>query len=134
MADESAATVQAGPITFVVEHRTVVQDGVEAGGPTVRVLGGTDEHEYLRFDMFNVNPHYHYEPPDHEERILMIDTIAEGDAVTWGIARLRERLVPMLVAANGNTMADALDEQTLACAVDEVESLVRTPPEMAPSV
>ena len=126
MAGGDGSTVGAGPITFVVEHRTVVQDGVEAGGPTVRVLGG-DEHEYLRFDMFNVNPHYHYEPPSEKERILMIDTVAEGDAVSWGIARLRGRLMPMLVEAGGKDLADALDEQTLARAVDDVESLVRAP-------
>ena len=127
MAHENGATVTAGPLTFVVEHRTVVQDGVEAGGPTVRVLGGGDAHEYLRFDMFNVDPHYHYEPPARAERILMIDTVADGDAVSWGISRLRDRLVPMLVAADGQGLADALDEQTLAHALDEVESLVRAP-------
>jgi hypothetical protein len=94
MAGTGGSNVTAGPITFVVEHRAVVQDGVEAGGPTVRVLGGDDDHEYLRFDMFNVNPHYHYEPPATEERILMIDTVAEGDAVSWGLARLRYRADP----------------------------------------
>ena len=127
MAGEDGSTVTAGPITFVVEHRVVVQDGVEAGGPTVRVLGGDDDHEYLRFDMFNVNPHYHYEPPAEQERVLMIDTVAEGDAVSWGIARLRARLGPMLVAAGGQGLADALDEQMLARAVGDVESLVRKP-------
>jgi hypothetical protein len=40
------ASVTAGPINFVVEHRTVVQDGVETGGPTVRILG-VDEVEVL---------------------------------------------------------------------------------------
>ena len=118
--------VTAGPITFVVEHRAVVQEDVGAGGPTVRVLGG-DGHEYLRFDMFDVAPHYHYEPPDAPERILMIDTVADGDAVSWGIARLRARLGPMLVAAGGQDLADALDEQDLAGAIDRVESLVRAP-------
>ena len=127
MAGDIASAVTAGPITFVVEHRTVVQDGVEAGGPTIRVLGGDDDHEYLRFDMFNVSPHYHYEPPAHEERILMIDTVADGDAVSWGIARLRDRLTPMLIEAGGQRFADALDAQTLAHAVDEVETFVRKP-------
>lgn len=127
MAGDDEATVTAGPITFVVEHRAVAQDGVEAGGPTVRVLGGADDHEYLRFDMFDVNPHYHYEPPAGQERILMIDTVAEGDAVSWGIARLRDRLAPMLVAAGAQDLADALDEHTLDRAVDDVESLVRKP-------
>ena len=114
MAGGSGSTVPAGPITFVVQHRALVQDGVESGGPTVRVLGGDDEHEYLRFDLFNVGPHYHYEPPEEQERILMIDTVAEGDVVSWGVTRLRDRLVPMLVAAGGQGLADALDEQVRA--------------------
>ena len=91
-----------------------------------------DGHEYLRFDLFNVSPHYHYEPPAEQERILMIDTVAEGDVVSWGVTRLRDRLVPMLVAAGGQGLADGLDEQVLARAVDDVESLVRNPPAPAP--
>jgi hypothetical protein len=125
MATDDAPRVEAGPVAFVVEHRTVVQDGVEAGGPTVRVLGADDGHEYLRFDMFNVNPHYHYEPPSEKERILMLDTVAEGDAVTWGITRLRGRLAPMLSEAGAAVLADALDDATLAGAMDDVEKLVR---------
>jgi len=122
-----ATTVAAGAVTFVVEHRTVVQDGVESGGATVRVLGSEDGHEYLRFDMFDVGPHYHYEPPDEPERILMLDTAAEGDARAWGIDRLRQRLAPMLVAAGGQRLADALDAATVMRAVDEVDALVHTP-------
>jgi hypothetical protein len=128
MGKAHGSTVTAGPITFVVEHRVVSQDGVEAGGPTVRVLGSDDDHEYLRFDMFNVSPHYHYEPPAEQERIVMIDTVADGDAVSWGITRLRDRLAPMLVAAGAPNLADALDNRELARAVDDVESLVRQPP------
>jgi hypothetical protein len=125
MATEQDSHVAAGPITFMVEHRSVVQDGVEAGGPTVRVLGSEDEHEYLRFDMFNVNAHYHYEPPAEKERILMIDTVADGDPVDWAIGRLRGRLAPMLVAAGAEGLAGELDETTLTAAVDRVETLVR---------
>ena len=127
MAGRDGPTVTAGPITFMVEHRSVVQDGVEAGGPTVRVLGRDDDHEYLRFDMFNVNPHYHYESPTEQERILTIDTVADGDAVSWAISRLRDRLAPMLVAAGAQDLADALDGEVVARAVDEVESFVREP-------
>jgi len=125
MTAEQNSHVGAGPITFMVEHRNVVQDGVEAGGPTVRVLGSEDQHEYLRFDMFNVNAHYHYEPPAEKERILMIDTVADGDPVDWSLERLRERLAPMLVAAGGEALANDLDSATLADAVDHVENLVR---------
>jgi hypothetical protein len=127
MADEDGSTVPAGPITFVIEHRTVEQDGAETGGPTVRVLGAADGHEYLRFDMFNVRPHYHYEPPGVAERRLTIDTVAEGDAVSWSLGRLRDRLAPMLAEAGGRGLADALDQQTVIRAVAEVEALVRNP-------
>ena len=124
MAGRHGESVTAGPITFVVEHRTVVQDGVETGGPTVRVLGD-DGHEYLRLDMFHASPHYHYEPPGAPERVLMLDTDAEGDAVEWGIAKLRDRLAPMLAAAGGQDLVDGLDAPTVARAVDDVEALVR---------
>ena len=124
MAGGHGESVTAGPITFVVEHRTVVQDGVETGGPTVRVLG-ENGHEYLRLDMFHASPHYHYEPPGEPERVLMLDTDAEGDAVEWGIAKLRDRLEPMLVAAGGQDLVDELDAPTVARAVDDVAALVR---------
>lgn len=127
MADEQGSQVPAGPVTFVVEHRSVEQDGAETGGPTVRVLGAADAHEYLRFDMFNVRPHYHYEPPGVAERVLVIDTVADGDAVSWSLGRLRDRLAPMLAEAGGHDLAGALDEQVVTRAVTEVEALVRNP-------
>jgi hypothetical protein len=130
MADaEQGKQVVSGPITFIIEHRALVQDGAGVSGPTIRVLGTDDEHEYLRFDMFDSNAHYHYEPPnvtgDEKERILQLDTVAEGEPVEWAMSRLRGRLAPMLTAAGGQRLADALDERDLARAVDEVEGLVR---------
>jgi hypothetical protein len=121
---EQEAQVAAGPIRFVVEHRNVGEDG----GPTVRVMGSADDHEYLRFDMFRANAHYHYEPPDAKERIVNIDTVAVGDSVDWVIERLRERLSPMLTEAGGAALAGDLDGSELAGAVDEVEKLVRNAP------
>jgi hypothetical protein len=47
--------------------------------------------------------------------------------VSWAISRLRDRLVPMLVAAGAQELADALDDEVVARALDEVESLVREP-------
>ena len=61
-------------MTFVVEYRTVGA----GSGPTIRVVGADDSHEYLRFDMFSEGPHYHYSPPttpdpEATERILKLD-------------------------------------------------------------
>jgi hypothetical protein len=118
--------IAAGPVTFVVQHRTVGA----GSGPTIRVVGADDSHEYLRFDMFSEGPHYHYSPPstpDSEatERILKLDTVADGEAVAWAITTLRARLAPMLEAAGGERLAAQLDDATLERAVDEVEASAR---------
>lgn len=120
---EPTSPVTVGAINFVVEHRGVAQ----GGGPTVRVLGTDDDHEYLRFDMFDEDPHYHYRPPAGEERIIGIDTVAVGDPVDWVLARLRERLTPMLVEAGGASLTDGVGGDELTRAIDRVETLVRQP-------
>ena len=127
---ETSATetaVAAGPVTFLVEYRSVG----EGSGPTIRVVGADDSHEYLRFDMFSVGPHYHYSPPvppdgESQERILKLDTVAEGEPVSWAITTLRARLAPMLEAAGGERLAGLLDDGTVERAVDEVETLARS--------
>ncbi|HEY7107658.1 MAG TPA: hypothetical protein VH986_14750 [Acidimicrobiia bacterium] len=119
---EHSSRVVAGPVSFVVDHRRVGG----TGGPTVRVMG-SDDHEYLKFDMFQVNAHYHYEPPGTDERIVGIDTVAVGDAVEWVMERLRQRLAPMLTEAGGGSLTDALDDATLTDAIADVEALVRQP-------
>ena len=127
---ETSATetaVAAGPVTFLVEYRQVG----EGSGPTIRVVGTDNAHEYLRFDMFATGPHYHYSPPtapgeESRERVLKLDTVAEGEPVAWAIRTLRGRLGPMLEAAGGEALAGQLDDATVGHAVDEVETLARS--------
>jgi hypothetical protein len=130
IADGRASRVRAGPIMFTVEYRRVVQAGAEVSGPTIRVAGADDDHEYLRFDMFNRDAHYHYMSPstgadERAERVVVLDTVAEGDPVAWAIDRLRSRFAPMLANAGGQRVVELLEEDTLARAVDEVEVLIR---------
>jgi len=130
IAAERASRVVDGPITFTVEYRRVVRAGVEVSGPTIRVVGTDDDHEYLRFDMFDRDAHYHYVSPStgadqQAERVVVLDTVAEGDPVSWAISRLRRRLAPMLANAGGQRLVELLEEDTLGRAVDEVEVLCR---------
>lgn len=127
---DRASRVVAGPIAFTVENRRVVQTGVEVSGPTIRVVGADDDHGYLRFDLFNRDAHYHYMAPLNEtdaraERVVVLDTVAEGDPVSWAIGRLRSRLGPMLANAGGQRLVELLDEDTLGRVLDEVEVLCR---------
>jgi hypothetical protein len=124
-ATETAVT--AGPVTFLVEYRQVGA----GSGPSIRVVGTDDAHEYLRFDMFTTDPHYHYSPPlspdsADRERVVKLDTAAEGEQVSWAITTLRGRLAPMLEAAGGERLAGLLDDATVGRAMDEVETLARS--------
>src|SRR5262249_38788223 len=120
--DDGKQTIPAGPITFVGEFRRSAQ----AAGPTVRVSGTDDSHEYLRIDMFDYKPPHHYQPPgDVPERRLDLDTAPEGDPIEWGLDRIRRRLGPMLEEAQGGGVYAAADPNDLARAVDDVERIVR---------
>lgn len=127
---DGAEAIVAGSVTFMVEYRRLKQGETEVFGPSVRVLGTDDGHEYLRFDMFNIEPHYHYSPPASpdgggSDRRVSLDTAAEGEPVTWAMSRLRARLSQMLAAAGGQRLADILDQEELGRAIDEVGKLVR---------
>src|SRR5436309_11094197 len=65
-------------------------------------------------------------PISEKERILPVDTVADGEPVAWGLERLRGRLAPMLTEAGGERLVAALDGDTVARAVNEVEQLVRS--------
>ena len=130
IADGRASRVQVGPIMFTVLYRRVGQAGLEVSGPTICVVGADDDHEYLRFDMLNRDAHYHYMSPstradEQSERVVVLDTIAEGDPAFWAIDRLRGRFAPMPANAGGQGVVELLEEHTLAGAGDELEVLIR---------
>jgi cystathionine beta-lyase len=63
------------------------------GGTTLRVSGVEDAREWLRFDCFAVNPHWHLAPCGQDE-ISPLD--AEGDCVADAFARLAGDLPGLL--------------------------------------
>lgn len=108
-------------------HGRFADDGV-----TLHVIG-PDGHEYLRFDCFRDEPHYHYvrrtepgEPPHNHW--IPLDEVANGDPLDWAIARLRTRLVPMLVQAGADAAAEAIaaDADALPGLLDAVEAHARS--------
>jgi hypothetical protein len=115
-------TFVAGPVTMTIEDR-------QGRGPSIRVLGTEDGHEYLRFDMFYEGPHYHYEPlavggEPCTERRLLVDPVAEGDPVAWAMRTLRARLDPMLREAGAHEQATQLQAEVVARALDDIDALV----------
>jgi hypothetical protein len=98
--------------------------GFTDNGISLHVVGD-DGHEYVRFDVFDDDPHYHYvhnTPPDADplNNVIMFDVVAHGDMLPWAIGCLRGRLPDMLRQAGGGDVADRIDPAVLGPVVDEV--------------
>lgn len=148
---EHTVHVPAGVVTFGIEYRLLttdiarasladnvregrqILDDVEelvvdpAEGVSIHVFA-TDGGEYLRFDCFDVEPHYHYiDPVRPWVNRFTFDPIANGDMLAWSLHALRARLVPMLERTPpGARLAAQVDLPAVAAALDEVESIART--------
>jgi hypothetical protein len=143
--------VPAGAVTFGVEYRALDPESLRATyadnpgylaelearspdggftdeGVSIHVWGSDDGHEYLRFDVFADEPHYHYvhnTGPAGEvvNNVIDFDVVAFGDMLPWALERLRTRLPEMLSEAGGDAVAAAIDPDVVAGAVGEVASL-----------
>lgn len=100
--------------------------GVEDEGVSIHVFGD-DGREYLRFDMFDAGPHYHYVAHDRGENVIVdYDSVALGAMLPWTLAQLRTRVVPMLERAGAEAIAARVDRTALDECLGEVETLVET--------
>ena len=146
--EEHTRRLPAGNLTFGVEYRMVdpasLQEtysgndahlaelferwpggGFTDEGVSIHVWGTDDGHEYLRFDVFADDPHYHYNHPgdDVVNNVIDFDAVALGDMLTWVLDRLRTRLGPMLVGAGGAHLVDGLDAETIDTVLRDVQVL-----------
>jgi len=135
----------AGNVTIGIEYRDVDPEGLfetyrldqgqlaelldrspEGGfsdeGVSLHVKGAEDGHEYLRFDVFDSEPHYHYNHPGDEivNNVIEFDTVAHGDMLPWALERIRGRLAEMLGEAGGGHLVPHLDMRLVGQAVDQV--------------
>ena len=100
-------------------------DPVQDNGVSLHVKGA-DGHEYLRFDMFAREPHYHYiEPSGQKQTIVEYDRIAMGEMLPWTLNQLRTRLGEMMGFAGGTPMVASIDRAALDTALARVEELAR---------
>jgi hypothetical protein len=141
---EHCIPVDAGPLKLVVESRELtneilltqlppgsvsIPDGItyDDYGPTLHVCGADDGLEYLRFDCFEKEPHYHYiRHAEGGNLIVRIDEIADGDPIEWTIGRVRTRLPEMLAFAGADDLADAArrSASTVVSATEQATELL----------
>lgn len=69
-------------------------------GVSLHVCGmdeGGEPYEYLRFDCFDEDPHYHYISwREKRNEMVHVDPVADGDPLAWALERIRTRLPQML--------------------------------------
>jgi hypothetical protein len=103
------------------------EGGFTDAGVSIHVCGSDDGFEYLRFDVFDDEPHYHYvhraDGGDVVNQVIDFDAVAYGEMLPWAIERLRMRLPEMLRAAGGAQVADRLDMQVVAPVIDKVAEM-----------
>jgi len=149
-AAEHTRTLPAGPLTFGVEYRDVDPEALRATyadnaahvaelearspeggftdeGVSIHVCGTDDGHEYVRFDVFDDEPHYHYVHRVADgsvvNQVIDFDSTAQGDMLPWVIERLQTRLPEMLTAAGGGHIAARLDMSVIGPVIDEVAAM-----------
>lgn len=133
--DAHTEIFEAGPISIGVEYR-LLDDAIAAAhqldkadgrveqaltlvdrGVSLHVFGagsGGARLEYLRFDCFDEDPHYHYVSwSQKSNEMIHIDRIADGDPLAWAIERIRTRLPQMLARAGAAELAPRVDPQAL---------------------
>ena len=97
---------------------------VQDNGVSVHVCGAQDGHEYLRFDMFEHGPHYHYiDRGGEEQTIIDFDRVALGEMLPWVLHKLRSRLAEMLERAGGGDLVASLNSTLIDLSLLEVEKL-----------
>jgi hypothetical protein len=96
----------------------------EDEGLSLHVFDCQREIEVLRFDMFATDPHYHYMPGSSYHIVVPYDPAASGDMLKWTCSALTNRLPQLLRNGGHEDLAQHLDPELIADALDKVASYV----------
>lgn len=122
MAEPSVKEITAGGVRFLVDYRRAGGDQ----GPSVRVYGDVDGRpvQLLRFDCFDQDPHYHYDPEGQDDH-RKLDRQEVPDPVAWTLAQIAGNLVSMIRTAGYDQVAEEVDAEAVEEAVSEIEAAIR---------
>lgn len=150
---ENLYRIGAGAVEFGVEYRflndeimaahvatkpeqvAMVQAARESGGNTgvpiddrgvsVHVFDAESGLEYLRFDAFDEDPHYHYITPGSHHVGVGFDAAANGDCLEWALRALHDHLPEMLREAGADELAARVDPEAVGPALEKVAVAAR---------
>jgi predicted DNA-binding ribbon-helix-helix protein len=113
----------ASGLCFTVEYRNT---GTGDRGPSLQVLGDVDgkRTQLLRFDCFEHEPHFHYDPDGKNNRIFL-NTTRVSDPIAWSMDYLRGNFASLVRIAGYGKLADQLDEAALTATLPGIEKALR---------
>ena len=145
---ENLTTFAAGNLSIGVEYRDLDPEGLvatyrenpahlaellarspEGGftdeGVSLHVFDAADGHEYVRFDVFDGDPHYHYNHrgPEVVNNVVDFDVVAHGEMLPWALDRIRTRMPEMLTEAGGTHLVAGLDQKAIDRALGQVAEI-----------
>jgi hypothetical protein len=140
---EATTYIDIGVLTIGIEYRFLTDEIVKAGrekeprlavghrdaplqeqGVSLHVCDN-DRVEYIRFDNFGDDPHYHYIVPGAYNVSVPYDEVANGPFLDWALERLRASMPDMLREAGAGELADRVDGAEMESAMPEVALLVK---------
>jgi hypothetical protein len=119
---EDMPALQASGLCFAVEYRNTRTDR----GPSLQVLGDVESKrvQLLRFDCFENEPHFHYDPEGKNNRIFL-NKARVSDPIAWTIDYLRGNFTSLVRIAGYGRLADQLHEEALTAALPGIEQALR---------
>ena len=95
-------------------------------GPSLRIYGDVEGKpvQLLRFDCFENQPHFHYDPEGKNNQLRM-DKANVSDPIAWSMDYLRGNFASLIRIAGYSGLADRLDEAALTATLPGVEKALR---------
>src|SRR2546428_643587 len=110
-------SIGVGGLCFNVRYSKTANDR----GPSLRIYGDVDDKpvQLLRFDCFEKEPHFHYDPDGKNNRICL-NKARVSDPIAWTIEYLQGNVASLVRIAGYGPLADSLNEERLDAALPGV--------------
>ncbi len=131
---ENTTYYDAGPVSIGLEYRhltdQILDTTYNADDRTADIIGAarpesiddegvsfhvcaSDRTEYIRFDVFADDPHYHYIAPGEYNIVVPYDRNASGDMLEWVFRCFAGRLPDMLRFIGATDLAEQVDQSAI---------------------
>ncbi len=128
MQQRGRVRIEAGPITFIVQHELWdgnLQDHSDQGVAILATaqVNGSDT-TVLRFNCFDIEKSYVY-GPEGKNKLFRMDSTVDGNPIGWSVKQIKNNLPAMLKAAGYEELAGQVDMGVVAQSLSEVDSTAR---------